>query len=551
LSAERLEHNDVEGFVRAEGRKLVNGAGKEILLRGVGFGSWILPEGYMWRFPNAGDRPRRIERMIEELVGTELAGQFWETYYDTYIAEPDIRRIAEEGFNSVRVPINARFLLEDGEPLRVKEHHFRLIDRVIDWCREHRLYVILDLHGAPGGQTGTNIDDSEQDHPDLFTSEANQRLTVELWRKIAERYKEEWIVAGYDLLNEPLPEWFSAYNDRVMPLYKEITQAIREVDDKHMIILEGVHWATDWSIFDEKFDDNLMLQFHKYWNNPDTESLHPYLAKREEWDVPLFMGEGGENNKEWYAGAFQLFEDHGISWNFWTWKKLDTDNSPCSIIMPDDWTVLTDYLEGKADRPDPETAKRVLWEYLDNLPLERCRYYPEVARSLFRRAPVRIPAIFYGYQGEGIHHDTNGRIRIPSGDSSIGFRPGDGIDIRFVTGSRTKPSFQHGRGEAWQEDEWLCIQLHGQDWVAYDFRVEGPGERKVSITLKVKPAKQGTRLCAALNKSAESLAVIQNEEWQELAVYNEVQLQPGQHRLLIQGCDDPVQIQWVDIMLLE
>lgn len=550
MSAERCIHGDVEGYVRAEGRKLVNGAGKEILLRGVGFGSWLLPEGYMWRFPNAGDRPRRIERMIEDLVGPELGGQFWETYYDTYIEEADIRRIAEEGFNSVRVPINARFLIEDGEPLRVKEHRFRLIDRVIDWCRDHRLYVILDLHGAPGGQTGTNIDDSEQDHPDLFTNEANQRLTVELWRRIAERYKEEWIVAGYDLLNEPLPEWFSTYNDRVMPLYKEITQAIREVDDKHLIILEGVHWATDWSIFDEKFDDNLMLQFHKYWNNPDTESLLPYLAKREEWDVPIFMGEGGENNKEWYAGAFQLFEDHNISWNFWTWKKLDTDNSPCSIIMPDDWKVLTDYLEGKAGRPDPETAKRIFWEYLEHLPLERCRYYPVVARSLFRRAPVRIPAIFYGYQGEGIHHDTNGRL--PSSGDSIGFRPGDGIDIRFVAGSgRTKPNFQHGRGEAWQEEEWLCVQLHGQDWVAYDFNVEGPGERKVGITLKVKPAKQGARLCAALNKSAESLAVMPIEEWQELAVYDEVPMQPGQHRLLIQACVDPVQIQWVDIKLLE
>lgn len=150
---------------------------------------------------------------------------------------------------------------------------------------------------------------------------------------LAERYKDEWIVAGYDLLNEPLPEWFAEHNDQVMPLYREIIAAIREVDARHMIILEGVHWATDWSIFEEKPgnelpDQNLMLQFHKYWNNPDTESIQKYLDAREQLNVPLFMGEGGENNKDWYAGAFRLFEDHGISWNFWTWKKLDTDNSP-------------------------------------------------------------------------------------------------------------------------------------------------------------------------------------------------------------------------------
>jgi endoglucanase len=317
---------DVIGFVRAEGSKLVNDEGREIILRGVGFGNWLLPEGYMWKFPKEGDRPRRIEQMIENLIGSGKAVRFWELYYDRYIAEADIERIAAEGFNSVRVPINSRFLLEEGESLRVKEHHLAYIDRMIGWCRDHRLYVILDLHGAPGGQTGTNIDDSVNDHPDLFTDENNKLLTVGLWRMLAERYKDEWIVAGYDLLNEPLPDWFSNYNNQIIPLYKEIVKAIREVDTRHLIILEGVHWATDWSIFTEKIDDNLMLQFHKYWSNPDTESLRPYLDKREEWNVPIFMGEGGENSKDWYVEAFQLFEEHDISWNFWPWKKLDTKN---------------------------------------------------------------------------------------------------------------------------------------------------------------------------------------------------------------------------------
>jgi endoglucanase len=378
--------SEVSGYVRAEGRKLVNGEGRELLLRGVGFGNWLLPEGYMWKFPKEGDRPRRMERMVENLIGPGKAALFWELYYDRYITEEDIIRIAAEGFNSVRVPINARFLMKEGMlPLQVKEHRLAYIDRLIAWCREHRLYVILDLHGAPGGQTGTNIDDSERDQPELFTDDKNKQLTVELWRMLAARYKDEWIVAGYDLLNEPLPDWFAEYNHHMMPLYKEIIQAIREVDQRHMIILEGVHWATDWSIFTEKLDSNLMLQFHKYWSTPDTESLRPFLDKRVEWDVPIFMGEGGENNNDWYAQAFQLFEDHSISWNFWPWKKLDTKNSPCSIPMPVDWNLLVRYLEG-GERPDTDSAERILWEFLDHLPLGQCAYHEEVIRALFRKA---------------------------------------------------------------------------------------------------------------------------------------------------------------------
>lgn len=378
----RKNERDVVGFVRAEGRKLVNGEGREILLRGVGLGNWLLPEGYMWKFPEQGDRPRRIEGFVERLVGSEKAAQFWELYYERYIMEADIERMAAEGFNSIRVPINARFLIEDGEPLTIKPHRLDYLDRLIGWCSVHRLYVILDLHGAPGGQTGTNIDDSERDHPDLFTDEKNKRLTVGLWRMLADRYKDEWIVAGYDLLNEPLPDWFAAYNGQMLPLYQEIVGAIREVDTRHLIILEGVHWATDWSIFTEKIDDNLMLQFHKYWSTPDTESIRPYLDKREEWDVPIFMGEGGENNTDWYAAAFQLFEEHNISWNFWPWKKMDTGNSPCSINKPDDWHVLVQALEG-GECPAAAVAERILWNMLHNLPLERCTYHEHVVRSLF------------------------------------------------------------------------------------------------------------------------------------------------------------------------
>jgi len=529
---------EVSGFLKASGTKVVNGEGREVLLRGVGFGSWLLPEGYMWRFPDAGDRPRNIERMIRELVGPAKAESFWETYYENYVSKADIDAVRADGFNSVRVPINARFLLDSEEPLRYREDHLRLLDRVIDWCRDASLYVVLDLHGAPGGQTGTNIDDSENDKPELFTDERNQRLTVSIWRMLAERYKDEWIVAGYDLLNEPLPNWFAQYNERVMPLYKDIVKAIREVDDRHMIILEGVHWATDWSIFTENIDDNVMYQFHKYWNNPDTESIQTFLDKRKELNAPIFMGEGGENNCDWYAGAFRLFEDHNISWNFWTWKKLDCTNSPYSVRVPEGWQSLISYLEG-GEKPDPESAERTLWQYLENLKLSNCDYRPQVVNALFRRPPVRIPAVFYGYRGDGASYETKGKV-----EHGLGFRAGDGTDIRFVAeGARAKPNFQHMKGEEWLEDEWLYVRLSASDRLTYEFTLRDSGRVNADFRLRT----DGGRLLVSLNDRILGEVASDSGEWETKRLSESIHGNVGLNKIQVLAQGRSVDLKWLSL----
>ncbi|QKS46430.1 cellulase family glycosylhydrolase [Paenibacillus cellulosilyticus] len=544
-------NNNVAGFVRAQGKKLVNGDGEELILRGVGLGSWFLPEGYMWKFPEQGDRPRKIERIVEELIGSEKAAEFWETYYDRYTAEADIRKIAEEGFNSIRIPINARAFIEDGEPVRFRGNNLHRLDLCIDWCRKYNVYAILDLHGATGGQTGANIDDSENDQPELFTNAIYRRMTIDLWRQLADRYKEEWIVAGYDLLNEPLPDWNAALNSELMPLYRDIVKAIREVDQKHMIVLEGAHWSTDWSIFDEMIDDNTLLQFHKYWNNPDTESIQTYINDRERLNAPIFMGEGGENNIDWYSGAFRLFEDHDISWNFWTWKKMDTINSPCSVNRPEGWDRLVDYLSG-GERPSMEEAQRILWTYLDNIGIENCTYHPEVVNALFRRAPVRIPAIFYGYQGSGIGYHIGAKA-----DRNVGFRVNDKTDIRFVDSEREGSNFQHNGGRPWTMDQRLLVQLGAGDWLAYEFTSGNSGSGE---NVEVSPFGVEIRLRATVESGSWSGLTVSldgwqlgtarpsNAEWTIVRLDESVMLDAGLHRIVIEAVDGPIQVEWIDIV---
>lgn len=530
----------VNGFIRADGKRLVNGEGQEILLRGVGLGSWLLPEGYMWKMPEQGDRPRRIEAMVKDLIGEEKAAAFWETYYERYIGEADIRQMAEQGFNSIRLPINARVIMEEGQqkPFQFHEGHLRLIDRVIDWCRSYRLYVILDLHGAPGGQTGSNIDDSARDMPELFTDPLNIERTVALWRMLAERYKDEWIVAGYDLLNEPLPDWFSEYNDQVMPLYREITAAIREVDQRHMIILEGVHWSTDWQIFDDHFDDNLLLQFHKYWNNPDTESIQKYLDHRERWNVPIFMGEGGENNPQWYTGAFRLFEDHNISCNFWTWKKMDTSNSPYSIRRPEGWDKLTDYLEGGA-KPSQEEAEAILQTYLDNLPLEACDAYPNVSRSLFRQLPIQIPAEFYGYRGEGVSYHVGLKA-----EGNIGLRVNDGVPMRMITGKAEKPSYAPEGGKPWEADNLVCVQLQAGDWLAYEALCAQTAAYQLDIRALL-PEGSAELTLRIRDRELVKLSV-SGEGWQVFRLASELVVEEGPVHLVIGVSQGRVELDWVE-----
>ncbi|MEO7147400.1 MAG: hypothetical protein ABIW81_07795, partial [Terrimesophilobacter sp.] len=141
----RFEPNpaNFDGFVRSKNARLIDGNGSDLLLRGVGLGNWMLPEGYMWRFGPGAESPREIERLAERLLGVTGAEQFWDGFRTNFISERDIALIAASGFNHVRLPINSRVIQdESGEPI---EAGYAMIDRLIEWCRTHKLWVLLDL----------------------------------------------------------------------------------------------------------------------------------------------------------------------------------------------------------------------------------------------------------------------------------------------------------------------------------------------------------------------------------------------------------------------
>ena len=459
-------------FLHAQNGRLYCGD-NPILLRGMGLGGWLLPEGYMWRFYTKCDRPRRIEALIERLCGAEYAASFWEQYFASYITEADIAWIAAQGMNSVRLALNSRLLFKtapDGA-VTFRASALHLVDSCVAWCKRYGIYVMLDMHGAPGGQTGQNIDDCENDRPELFTSVEHQDALVEMWRLLALRYRDEPAVGGYDLLNEPLPNIFRQYAPQLLPLYRRMIAAIREIDTKHLIILEGLHWATDVSVFDgmtrAEAADNLLLQFHKYWSAPDEESLAPFLQAAKRLNVPLWMGEGGENNLPWYTTVFPLYERLGIGWCFWTYKKMETPNSPVTFVQPDGWRKILDYLDGGA-QPSRSAAMAAFDELLACI--RSSTYHPELVDALLRRPPVRIPA--EAFDAEQIHSE-----REPGAD----FRSTSRATLLYADGHTGTGDWRRYGGEPQPERERMLLRLHEGDRVAY--RIQAAADPHTQITV--------------------------------------------------------------------
>ena len=386
LSLFCVHANAQPGFVRADGKYLVTPASQKLLPRGTNLGNWLEPEGYMFLLEGGPAAPREIEGFVNELIGPTAAAEFWRKYRDQYITERDIDFLRKAGFNSVRIPFHYKLCLPGGDG-------FDLLDRVIAWCRHAGLWVILDMHCAPGGQTGTNIDDSWS-YPWLFESVPDQDLTIEVWKRIAAHYRDEPIVLGYDLLNEPIPHFpkLQQYNSRLEPLYKRIAAAIREVDRNHVIILGGAQWDTNFKVFGPPFDRNLMYTFHKYWMDPTQNAVQEYLDFRDRYNVPVWLGESGENTDQWIGQFARVLEKNEVGWCFWPYKKMEKTSSVVTFGQPAHWTEIVNYGKmpgnsGEAEkriaaRPSIEHAREALQDLVERIRFENCRVNASYLQAL-------------------------------------------------------------------------------------------------------------------------------------------------------------------------
>jgi len=369
------------GFVSTRGSEIIDSEGKPLILRGVNLGNWLVPEGYMFKFKHANS-PRKIHEVISELLGPAEAQAFWREYRDSYIARPDIQKIKALGLNSVRVPFNYKLFSPEEAPGVWTGPGLEMLERVVGWCKEAGIYVVLDMHCAPGGQTGDNIDDS-WGNAFLFQNAESRALAAETWRRIAERFANEPMVIGYDLLNEPVAPFTDTtqINPLLEPTYKEIVRAIRTVDTNHIVFLGGAQWDTNFRVFGPPFDKKAVYTFHKYWCDTTQAMIQEYVDFRTRYSVPIWMGESGENKDEWVAGWRRLMEKNAIGWCFWPFKKMDAPSCVVTFERPEGYDEVIRFAEAsrgsyeeiRKARPSVESARKALKGFLENCKFPHCR----------------------------------------------------------------------------------------------------------------------------------------------------------------------------------
>jgi endoglucanase len=238
------------------------------------------------------------------------------------------------------------------------------------------------MHSAPASQTGDNIDDG-YGYPFLFESKDSRNLTIKIWKRIANHYKNETAILGYDLLNEPIAHYFKgdSLNHYLEPFYKKITKAVRTVDKNHIIILGGAQWDSNMHMFGPPFDSKLIYTFHKYWTPTTQAVIKEYLDFRDKYNVPIYAGETGENDDIWIHDFRVLLEQNNIGWHYWPYKKMNNIRGIMTFKVPDGYDKVVEYTEKqrisfedirKATPASREQIKAALYGMLANCKFENC-----------------------------------------------------------------------------------------------------------------------------------------------------------------------------------
>ncbi len=505
-----------QGLLRASGKKIINDKG-EVILRGVGLGGWMLQEPYMLQLSGVAATQHDIKNRISKLIGEKKTITFYNEWLANHCTKRDIDSLAAWGFNSVRLPMhyNLFTLPVEKEPIAGKNtwlsQGFTLTDSLLSWCKSNHMYLILDLHAAPGGQ-GNDIAISDRDtsYPSLWQSKFNQQKTIELWKKLATRYvNEEWI-GGYDLINEPNWGFQNAAdknglaekeNKPLKEIYQRLTTEIRKIDKHHILFIEGNGWGNNYNGIFPLWDNNMVVSFHKYWNNNDQASIQNFLDYREKYNFPIWMGESGENSNAWFTDAISLFEKHKIGWAMWPLKKSGANNPLQAKLNPGFQDIIS-YWRGKSPKPAADVAFSSLMELAKNTNAKNNVILLPVTDAMIRQVQTdqAVPFKSNKLQPNAIVYAADydmGRAGVAYADKDLGnywvstntrteWNQGgkyrnDGVDIEACT-----DEVSNGYNIGWIADgEWLQYSVYCPADCVYDVSVRSSSTSEGKIKLIV------------------------------------------------------------------
>jgi len=499
-----------------------------VLLRGMGLGGWMLQEGYMLGINKEGQQ-YKIREKIEELMGARQTQEFYDAWLANHTRKIDVDSLKRWGFNSIRLPMhfNLYTLPVDKEPVAGQntwlEKGFALTDSLLNWCKANQMYLILDLHAAPGGQgNDLNISDRDPAKPSLWESEANQQKTIALWQQLAKRYANEPWIGGYDIINEPNWGFQDLAGDKngtkeklnapLKKLMVEITKAIRQVDQKHIIIIEGNGWGNNYNGILPQWDNNMVLSFHKYWSHNDPASAGNMVKMRDQYNIPVWLGETGENSNVWFTEAIRLFETNNIGWAWWPLKKIGANN-PMEIRSNPNYNDVARYINGRGSKPKESNAYSGLMELAAYTKLESTIIHKDVIDAMMRQpfsAETRpfkkhiirnntiIRAVDYDLGRNGIayfdkdtadYHVSTGNYS--SGNKGRTYR-NDGVDI-----SRDSVKYETYYVSSIESGEWLQYTAESSKKGTYTLHLSVASDKdtgKISVQINGKTVATGIQV---------------------------------------------------------
>lgn len=472
-------NNSTSGFYKTQGPNIIDASGKPVVLRGVGLGGWLMPEGYMLKIaaPDGGS-PTSIKKQITALIGEQATQEFYTLYQNNYVQEADIKALKEWGYDHIRLPFHYKVFYDPSSD-QFLEQGFSLLDDFIGWCKKYDLMIILDMHATPGAQNHLNISDSDGTARLWAEPDPYQVQTTKIWEEIAIRYKDETQIIGYDLVNEPvLPDGYNVALFR--RFYVDLISALRKIDTNHIMFVEGNWFATDFTGLTPPMDDNMVYAFHKYWNDTSLGTIQYLLDIRNEFQVPLWLGETGENSNSWFYEVSRMVEFQNIGWNWWTHKKYNTLTAPLSVVTNPEYEEVLAYWRG-GSKPTRETAIKGLMQMAEDLHIEKCVYRPDVIAALFdpeyntkpapytkHQLPGVIAAVQYDLGNQGVSYydsdyiNTSGKPGAPN--QGGGFR-NDGVDIELT---KNAGGFDYSVG-------WIS----NGEWLEYTIEATNAGELEV------------------------------------------------------------------------
>lgn len=350
-------------YLSTQGTKIVDENGNEIFLSGINLGNWLLWEGYLMMGDfNYRTHSQFLNSLTQAFGSVSKAEEFEHQWRLNYVNDKAIADLKELGFNSVRIPFHYNMFWENGS---LSNKGFQYIDQIIEACRDQGIYVLLDMHAAPGyqnpGDHSDNIDSNASQPRDTvrFWDGNNVDIASSVWRHIADRYKNEPVIWGYDLINEPVPQPGREFE--LLGSLIAMRNAIREVDTNHIIVAEGSWWGSDLTKIDwsdplvqtetgisAQWDNNLVYQIHHYGPVSTTRGRENITNNL---NIPLIIGEYGETDPGNLSAITDWAKQELSGYFPWSFKKVSHDKTLWTIPPNDIYNQVKDFINNGGTPP--------------------------------------------------------------------------------------------------------------------------------------------------------------------------------------------------------